>query len=223
MHHDELELLSLGEVWHWDDNKGGWLDPELCANARREEVEYTRRHKMYTRVHREVCLRETGKAPIWTGWAETDRGNQGSPTCARGGSRRKTRRTRGQSCTRRRRRWRRRKWCRRRSLRVNVEERLWRWLTCAGRTSTLQHEEEYSSNCRQKITRQVTNTCAGCCNTACTAHATPHKDWEEEIASTLAHACGKSASRCHRARGRHHDRWRAICGGLLHQNDVRKI
>ena len=36
MRHDEQELLRL---WHWDDNKGGWLDLELCAKARREEVE----------------------------------------------------------------------------------------------------------------------------------------------------------------------------------------
>ena len=36
MHHDEQELFSLCEVWHWDDNKGGWLDPELCTKARRE-------------------------------------------------------------------------------------------------------------------------------------------------------------------------------------------
>ena len=40
-HHDEQELLSICEGWHWDDNKGGWLDPELCAKARREEVEPT--------------------------------------------------------------------------------------------------------------------------------------------------------------------------------------
>ena len=49
VHHDEQELLSVWDGWHWDDNKGGWLDPELCAQARREEVEYIRRHKMYTR------------------------------------------------------------------------------------------------------------------------------------------------------------------------------
>ena len=42
MHHDEQELLSVWEGWH---NKGGWLDPELGAQARREEVEYIRRHK----------------------------------------------------------------------------------------------------------------------------------------------------------------------------------
>ena len=60
-------------------NKGGWLDPELCAKARREEVEYIRRHKMYTRFAREVCLHETVEAPIKTGWAETDKGQPGKP------------------------------------------------------------------------------------------------------------------------------------------------
>ena len=33
MHHDEQELLSVWEGWHWDDNNGGWLDPELCAKG----------------------------------------------------------------------------------------------------------------------------------------------------------------------------------------------
>ena len=44
MHQDEQELLSAWEGWYWDDNKGGWPDLELCAKARREEVEYIRRH-----------------------------------------------------------------------------------------------------------------------------------------------------------------------------------
>ena len=55
------------------------------AKARREEVEYIRRH---TRVPREVRQRETGMTPIKTGWPERD--NQGCLMCARGGSRRKT-------------------------------------------------------------------------------------------------------------------------------------
>ena len=54
-------------------NKGGWLDPELYAK------EHTHRHKMYSRVSGEVCLRETGMAPIKTGWAETDKGQPGKP------------------------------------------------------------------------------------------------------------------------------------------------
>ena len=64
---------------------------------------------MYTRISWVTCSRETGNAPIKTGWAETD--NQWSPTYARGGSRRSTRRTRGQSCTRQRRHSRRWKLC----------------------------------------------------------------------------------------------------------------
>ena len=42
-----------------------------------------RRHKMYVRVPREVCSRETGKAPIKTGWAETDKGQPGPNVRAR--------------------------------------------------------------------------------------------------------------------------------------------
>ena len=79
MHHDEQELLSLWEGWLWNNNKGGWLDPKLRAKARREEVEYIRRHKIDTSVPREACLRETGKAPIKTGIAETDKGQPGKP------------------------------------------------------------------------------------------------------------------------------------------------
>ena len=51
----------------------------MCAKARREEVEYFRRHKVCSRVPRETCLRETGKATIKTGWAETDKGQPGKP------------------------------------------------------------------------------------------------------------------------------------------------
>ena len=50
------------------------LDPELCATAARQEVEYIRRHKI-----RVACQRETAKAPIKTGWAETDKGQLDTP------------------------------------------------------------------------------------------------------------------------------------------------
>ena len=56
IHHDKQTLLSLWQGWHWDDTKGGWLEFELCAKARRKEVEYIRHHKMFTRVPRETCL-----------------------------------------------------------------------------------------------------------------------------------------------------------------------
>ena len=79
MHHDEQELLSMWEGWHWDDNKCGWLDPELCAKARREEVEHIRHHKRYTREckERRSCVRRR-KHPSG-GWVETDKGQPGKP------------------------------------------------------------------------------------------------------------------------------------------------
>ena len=43
-HHDG-HCSACGKGWHWDDTNGGWLDPELCAKARREEVEYSRRQQ----------------------------------------------------------------------------------------------------------------------------------------------------------------------------------
>ena len=100
---------------------------------------------------------------------------------------------------------------------------LWPWLTCEGRTSTLHHEEEDSSNCRQKITRQVMNTCAGCCNTTCKARATPHKIGRQSLHLTLregyrAHACASrvniSWQPCTGTR------WRTIGGGIPHQKQV---
>ena len=57
---------------------GGWT--RSCAprhDVRRWSAFH--RHKMYTRVPRETCLCETGKAPIKTGWAETDKGQPGKP------------------------------------------------------------------------------------------------------------------------------------------------
>ena len=104
---NEMVNLSVWGGWHWDDNKGGWLDPELCARARREEVEYIRRHKMYTRVPEKLAYVRLEGHPSRQDGRRRTRDNQGSPTCGRDGSRRNTRCTRGQSCTRRRRRWRR--------------------------------------------------------------------------------------------------------------------
>ena len=102
MHQDEQELLSVWEGWHWDDNKGGWIDL-----ARREEVEYICRHKMYVRVPREACLRETGKATTKTEWAETDKGQPGKPNVRARWVAKETRHTPDPSCMRRHRHWRR--------------------------------------------------------------------------------------------------------------------
>ena len=156
------------------------LDSELCAKARREEVEYIRRHKMYTRVSRETCPRETGRAPIKT--AETDKGQPGKPNVRATWVAKEYKTHAGQGCTRQRCH----SLCCRRSPRADVEEKLWHWLMCGERTSTLQHEEGYLSSYHPRITSQAMHTCAGCCDTVCAARATPHKNWEEELASTLS-------------------------------------
>ena len=154
MHHDEQELLSVWEGWHWDDNKGGWLDRELCAKARQEEVEYIRRHK-------ETPSRQDGRRPT--------RGNQGSPTCAKYKTHARPELYASTQPLE--------------ALKIVLLEiatgkrggKVVALIDVRRAFSTLQHEEGCLSNCRLKITSQATNTCEACCNTACTAHATPHK------------------------------------------------
>ena len=131
---------------------------------------------------REVYPRETEKAPVKTGWAETDKGRPGRPNVRARWVEgiQDTREARvvrvdaaaGGGC--------------RRSPRVHVEERLWHSSTCEEPPITLHREGGYSFNCRLRVTRQVVNTCAGRRKTAFTARATPQKLGEEELASTLS-------------------------------------
>ena len=57
----------------------GWLESDLYTKARHEKVKYIPRHRVHTRVSREICFRETRSSPIKTGWAETDKGQPGTP------------------------------------------------------------------------------------------------------------------------------------------------
>ena len=164
MQHDEQDLLSVWEGWHWDDNKGGWLDPELCAKARQEEVDNIRRHKMSQESPGKRAYAKPEGHPSRQDGRRLTRGSQESPMCAREGW-----------VAHQRHRWRPEKLCCRRSPRANVEERSWPWWTCEGRFSTLQHEERCLSNCHVRTINQVTSTCAGYCDTVCTAHATLHR------------------------------------------------
>ena len=96
MHHNQQALLKLvgkGGIGMTPKVDGLVLSFVPRPDVRR--VEYILRHKMYTRVPRETCLRQTVKAPIKARWVKTDKG---SPTCARGGSRRNLRHSQDQSC-----------------------------------------------------------------------------------------------------------------------------
>ena len=77
MHHDEQELLSLWERWHWDDNQGGWLDPELCAKS----AFFATRCTPDSPVRRACVRRE--RRPLKQDGRRLTRDSQGSPTCAR--------------------------------------------------------------------------------------------------------------------------------------------
>ena len=125
VHHDEQELLCLWEGWHWNDNKGRWLELDLCAKAKREEVEHTHRHNMYETVPRETRY-ATHEDPSRQDGRRLTKGKQGSPTCARG----KTHASPEAG---------------------NRKGMLWQSSTCVGCTSTLHRERERSS-CRQRIT-----------------------------------------------------------------------
>ena len=72
-------LLSMQCGGYWDDARGGWLNKDLVTAAREEEMSYVRKHGVYLRVPRSVCLRETGKQPIKTGWADTNKGTASDP------------------------------------------------------------------------------------------------------------------------------------------------
>ena len=85
MRHGEQELFSVWEGWHWDVNKGGWLDPKLCATARLEEVEYIRRQCTPGSPGKIADVRLEGHPSRQDGRRRT-RDNTASPTCARGGS-----------------------------------------------------------------------------------------------------------------------------------------
>ena len=62
--------------------------------------------------------------------------------------------------------------------------KLWQWSTCEGRISTLHRKGECSLNCRQRISRQVMNTCAAVAIQLVRHVLRSPKNWEEELAST---------------------------------------
>ena len=73
------DLFSLRQGSYWDDAKGGWLPADLGAEGRALEMEYVRKHGVYERVPRSQRHRETGRPPIRTGWADTNKGTSTEP------------------------------------------------------------------------------------------------------------------------------------------------
>ena len=202
MHHDEQELR-----WHWNDNEGGWVDPELCAKGRRVEVESIRRHKMNTSVSERCAYVRRRRHPSKQDGGRLTRDNQRSPTCARWVVKEYKTHARSELYA------------------SNVEERFWHWsdvrraYLCTPARSSVFVElppEDYQAGDEHMCGLLQYSLCG----TRDAAH-----NWEEELTSTLsdlkltrgiACPCVWQGTFCgNRARRRHHDWWRTIGGGRL--------
>ncbi len=104
MHESGLGSITAGGAV-WDDAKGGWLDPQLVASARAEEMGHVRKRTVYRRVPLSQCWSEIGMGPVSTGWVDTNKGTETNQRYAPGGSQRSLRRTSDQTSLRRRHRW----------------------------------------------------------------------------------------------------------------------
>ena len=80
----DREGLSVGEEVNfvgrdgefYDELSGGWLDPERVKQARIEEMEEFRKHKVYEKVTIQECWDKTGGNPIGVKWADVNKGGQ---------------------------------------------------------------------------------------------------------------------------------------------------
>ena len=63
----------------WDDVKGGALKVEDVKGARKEEVGYMVKRRVWVEVPVGDCWRRTGKAPISTRWVDTNKGSEEAP------------------------------------------------------------------------------------------------------------------------------------------------
>ena len=64
---------------YWDDVSGKALKKELVEEARAEEMATVKRMKVWIKVDREECFRETGKPPIKLRWVDINKGDNEQP------------------------------------------------------------------------------------------------------------------------------------------------
>ena len=76
--HEDYETLPEGTV-AWDDQSGAWLQPELMAKARREEIAYFKDMQVYRKVPLTKCWEVNGKDPIAVRWVDINKGDACHP------------------------------------------------------------------------------------------------------------------------------------------------
>lgn len=70
---EEMDEKFMDE-WATDDVTGKVLNREAVDKARREEIQFMKRIGVYKEVPIKECVKETGKGPMSTRWADTDKG-----------------------------------------------------------------------------------------------------------------------------------------------------
>ena len=75
LHEDDLEQGVMAS----DDVSGEELDVKQVRGARKEEMAYFRKMKVYDKVPKSKCWEEIGQAPIGVRWADVNKGDKTSP------------------------------------------------------------------------------------------------------------------------------------------------
>ena len=78
---DAVSGLSVfkPEERYWDDKSGKELDPGMIKDARCEEMEEFKKHRVYDKVPLQEALRVTGKKPIGVRWVDVNKGDEFNP------------------------------------------------------------------------------------------------------------------------------------------------
>ena len=75
----ETEMVNSETHMAWDDVKDQPLDPKQVADARKVELAYVAKHKVYSYAPVAECWEKTGAAPIGTRWLDTNKGDSTNP------------------------------------------------------------------------------------------------------------------------------------------------
>ena len=75
------------DVVAWDDVKGQELDPTLVKDARKTEMGFVGKHRVYEYSTVAECRAETGAEPVGTRWLDTNKGMRRRRTTDGDGSR----------------------------------------------------------------------------------------------------------------------------------------
>ena len=75
----DRDLHEEDGVRAFDDQSGDALIPGLVRQARREEMEYFKKMRVYEKVTLAECMKATGRKPIAVRWVDINKGDTTNP------------------------------------------------------------------------------------------------------------------------------------------------